>query len=188
VSGKPINSEQVKIYMKARNDGKSQVTAAAKAGMSERSGRRADKDELQAGSKRRRYWRTRADPFIDVWESEIVPLLKKNAQLTPMTIFKKLQKDYPGECQDSKLRTFQRRVSKWKALYGPDQDVMFRQEQVAGRMGLSDFTKLKEVSITLQGKPFRHLLYHFRLAFSGWCSVKVIHGRACKTGGGNVDI
>lgn len=174
--GKPINSEQVKVYMKARNDGKSQVTAAATAGISERSGRRADKGELQAGSKRGRYWRTRSDPFIEVWESDIVPLLKKNAELSPITLFEKLQKDYPGEYQDSKLRTFQRRVSKWKALYGPDQDVMFRQEQVAGRMGLSDFTKLKEVSITLQGKPFRHLLYHFRLAFSGWCSVKIIHG------------
>jgi hypothetical protein len=176
VSGKPINSEQVKIYMKARDNGKSQVTAAAKAGMSERSGRRADKGELQAYGKRKRYWRTRIDPFGDVWGSEIVPLLEQNAQLTPMTIFEKLQKDHPGEYQDSKLRTFQRRVSKWKALYGPDQEVMFRQEQVAGRMGLSDFTKLEEVPITLQGKPFQHLLYHFRLAFSGWCSVKVIHG------------
>lgn len=176
MSGKPINSEQVKIYMKARKDGKSQVTAAAKAGMSERSGRRIDKGELQENSQGGRNWRTRTDPFIDVWESEIVPLLEKNGDLTPMTLFEKLQKDYPGKYQDSKLRTFQRRVSKWKALYGPDQDVMFRQEQVAGRMGLSDFTKLKKVSITLQGESFAHLLYHFRLAFSGWCSVKVIHG------------
>jgi hypothetical protein len=53
---------------------------------------------------------------------------------------------------------------------------MFRQEQIVGRMGLSDFTKLKKVTITIQGQPFKHLLYHFRLAFSGWCSVKVVHG------------
>lgn len=176
MSGVPINSEQVKLYMENRREGKTQVTAAAKAGISERSGRRAEKGELQPGSKKKRYWRTRTDPFANVWESEIVPLLKKNAQFTPMTLFEKLQKDHPGEYQDSKLRTFQRRVSEWKALYGPDQEVMFRQEQVAGRMGLSDFTKLKEVTITLQGHPFTHLLYHFRLAFSGWCSVKVIHG------------
>ncbi len=176
MSGKPINSEQVKVYMKTRNQGKTQVTAAAKAGMSERSGRRAEKGELQPGRKRKRYWRTRPDPFADIWESEIVPLLKKNPQLTPITLFEKLQKDNPGEYQDSNLRTFQRRVSEWKALYGADKEVMFRQEQVAGRMGLSDFTKLKQVTITIQGQPFTHLLYHFRLAFSGWCSVKVIHG------------
>lgn len=176
MSGKPINSEQVKVYMKTRKAGKTQVTAAAKAGISERSGRRAEKGKLQPGSKRKRYWRTRTDPYVDVWESEIVPLLEKNPNFTPLTLFEKLQKDHPREYQDSKLRTFQRRVSEWKALHGADKEVMFRQEQVVGRMGLSDFTKLKEVTITIHGQPFTHLLYHFRLAFSGWCSVKVIHG------------
>jgi hypothetical protein len=176
VSGKPINSEQVKIYMETRTKGKTQVTAAGKAGMSERSGRRAERGELQPGRKCKRHWRTRPDPFADVWESEIVTQLRKNSQLTPITLFENLQKEHPGEYQDSKLRTFQRRVSKWKALYGPDKEVMFRQKQVAGRMGISDFTKLKKVTITIQGQSFTHLLYHFRLAFSGWCSVKVVHG------------
>lgn len=176
MSGKPIKSEQVKVYMEKRNESKTQVTSAAKAGMSERSGRRAEKGELQPGRKRKRYWRTRIDPFADIWESKIVPLLKKTPQLTSMTLFEKLQKDHPGDYQDSKLRTFQRRVSEWKALHGPAKEVIFRQEQVAGRMGLSDFTKLKKVTVSIQGQPFLHLLYHFRLAFSGWCSVKVIHG------------
>lgn len=176
MSGKPINSEQVKVYMKARREEKTQVTAAAKAGISERSGRRAEKGKLQSGKKGKRYWRTRPDPFARIWESEVVPLLMKNPGVTPITLFEKVQKDHPSEYQDSKLRTFQRRVSKWKALYGPNKDVVFRQEQVVGRMGLSDFTKLKKVTITIQGQPFRHLLYHFRLAYSGWCSVKVIHG------------
>jgi hypothetical protein len=174
--GNPINSEQVKLYMKERKAGNSQETAAAKAGICERSGRRIEKGDLQLGSKRTRDWRTRTDPFGDVWKEEIEPLLSKNSQILPMTLFEKLQKDHPGEYQDSKLRTFQRRVSEWKALYGPEKEVMFRQEQVIGRMGLSDFTKLKEVTITIQGRPFAHLLYHFRLAFSGWCSVSVIHG------------
>jgi len=176
VSGKPINSEQFKVYMETRKKGKTQITSAAKAGMSERSGRRAENGQLQPGRKRERHWRTRSDPFAAVWESEIVPLLKKNHQLTPLTLFEKLQKDHPGKYQDSKLRTFQRRISKWKALFGPNKEVMFRQEQVAGRMGISDFTTLKDVKITIQGRLFTHLLYHFRLAFSGWCSVKVIHG------------
>ena len=176
MSGKSINSKQVRLYMEIRNKGKSQVTAATKANISERSGRRIEKNNLQPKGKHPRDWRTRKDPFIGVWEKEIVPLLKKTPCLTPITLFEKLQKDHPEEYPDSKLRTFQRRVSKWKALYGPDREVMFRQEQVAGRMGLSDFTKLKKVTITIQKQPFEHLLYHFRLAFSGWCSVKVVHG------------
>ncbi len=32
------------------------------------------------------------------------------------------------------------------------------------------------INITLQGHPSTHLLYYFRLAFNGWCSVKIIHG------------
>lgn len=176
MSGKPIKSGQVKIYMTERTEGKTQETSAAKAGISERSGRRIEKDGLQLGRKHRRGWRTRKDPFAAVWHEEIEPLLLKNHELTPVTLFEKMQKDHPGEYQDSKLRTLQRRVSQWKALYGAEKEVMFLQEQVAGRMGLSDFTTLKEVTITIAGAPLKHLLYHFRLAFSGWCSVKVTHG------------
>ena len=152
MSGKTINTEQVRIYMQTRKDGKKQVTAAAEAGISERSGRRIEKGDLQPDSKSKRYWRTRVDPFAGVWDSEILPLLEKSHKLTPITLFEKLQKDHPGEYQDSKLRTFQRRISEWKALCGPDKEVMFRQEQVVGRMGLSDFTKLKTVTITIHIK------------------------------------
>jgi hypothetical protein len=117
VSGKPINPEQVKLYMKERKSGKTQATASAKSGMSERSGRRIEKGELQSGNNRKRYWRTRPDPFAEVWEREVVPLLIMNSQLTPMVLFEGLQKKYPGKYPNSKLRTFQRRVSEWKALH-----------------------------------------------------------------------
>ncbi len=43
-------------------------------------------------------------------------------------------------------------------------------------VGLSDFTLLKNVAITLLGQTFQHLLYHYRLGFSGWCYAKVICG------------
>jgi hypothetical protein len=35
-------------------------------------------------------------------------------------------------------------------------------------MGLSDFTAIGELGITIAGEPFAHRLYHFRLAFSGF--------------------
>lgn len=49
--GKWINNEQVKIYMKSRNSDNSQVTSAAKAGISERSGR-----DIENGSNRSPGW------------------------------------------------------------------------------------------------------------------------------------
>lgn len=174
--GQGIKQQQVRIYMSSRNKGKTQATASAIAGISERSGRKIDKGELKGSKKAVRHWRTRPDPFADVWESEIVPMLKNIPSLLPQTLFEYLQKKYPGQYPDSKQRTFQRRVKAWKAVYGADKNVMFLQNQEVGRMGLSDFTLLKGVNITVRGEVLKHLLYHFRLAFSGWCDVKVVLG------------
>jgi len=52
---------------------------------------------------------------------------------------------------------------------------MFSQQAVAGQQGFSDFTH-PNTAITVAGQPFDHLLYQFRLAFSGWRSVLVTRG------------
>lgn len=59
---------------------------------------------------------------------------------------------------------------------------MFRQEHTVGQLGLSDFTQLKRVTITIAGRPFSHLLYHFRLIYSKWSYMKVIIGRESYSG------
>ena len=41
----------------------------------------------------RRYWRSRADPFVDVWDVELVPLLKSAPKLKAITLLRKLQAD-----------------------------------------------------------------------------------------------
>ena len=53
---------------------------------------------------------------------------------------------------------------------------MFLQKHEAGRFALSDFTELKGIQVTVGGQPFEHLLYHFRMAFSGWLYAQVITG------------
>ena len=117
MSGKPINFEQIRVYKLARNNGKTQKTAAAMAGISERSGRRIEKGELQSGVNRTRYWRTHPDYFAGVWGNEIVPLLTENPKLKAVALFKYLQKEFPGQYADNKLRTFQRRVRQWKDIH-----------------------------------------------------------------------
>ncbi len=176
MSGKPITENQIRIYMTTRNKGNLQITAAAKAGVSERSGRRIEKGDIFQGEKLLHHWRTRKDHFKGVWENEIVPMLEQKVELQPLTLFEHFAGKYPEKFQQSKLRTFQRKVKKWKALNGSIKEVMFLQEKIPGCMGLSDFTKLKKVTITINGEPLKHLLYHFRLIYSGWCHVKVILG------------
>src|SRR5947209_20630757 len=43
-------------------------------------------------------------------------------------------------------------------------------------MGLSDFTDMAGLSVTIAGEPFDYRLYHFRLAFSGWEHAHVVLG------------
>ncbi len=174
--GKRINEQQVNLYMKTRNENKTQETSSAVAGISVRSGRRIDKRQLQVGKRPMRHWRTRDDPFTEVWDSELVGKLKNAPNLSATTLLEMLQERDPERYPDSKKRTLQRRVQLWKAKYGKEQDVVFLQEHPPGLQGLSDFTQLKSEAITLGNKPLKHLIYHFRLAFSGWCYAMAVLG------------
>jgi hypothetical protein len=109
------------------------------------------------------------------WEADLLPMLEREPRLEPITLFETLQEFYPGQ-YDDKLRTVQRRVERWKAKHGKPKEVMFSIEHAPGELGLSDFTHLKGVSVTVKGQPFGHILYHYRLAFSGWQYVQVIQG------------
>ena len=102
-------------------------------------------------------------------------MLRREPRLKPMTLFEYLQEQYPGQYPQV-LRTLQRRVRTWKAVHGPTPEVMFELRHEPGTMGLSDFTRLKEMTVTIAGKPFEHLLYHYRLAYSGWQYAQTIQG------------
>lgn len=162
--------------MSHRKQGEAQASASAKAGVSERTGRRIEAGQVNPLENEERHWRTRKDPFAGVWDSEVLPLLEKQPRLNATTLFEDLQDRHPGRYPNGRKRTFQRRVKAWKALHGPDKEVMFRQAREAGRQGLSDFTQLKTVVVTIDGEAFAHRLYHFRLAFSGWSHLKVVLG------------
>ena len=166
--------QQVKVFMDERTSGKSQVAAAAKAGISERTGRRIEQ-QGGVGGRTPRHWRTRRDPFEAVWD-EVADRLGAEPSLDALTLLEWLQERYPEAYPDHLLRTLQRRVKAWRAQHGPDKEVMFPQSHQPGQRALSDFTQLKDVVITIGGVVLVHLLYHFRLAFSGWCHVRVVLG------------
>ena len=172
--GKRITQHQESLYMNTRKSGKSQETAAAKASISERSGRRIEKGE-RPPIPGERHWRTREDPLEIIWEKELVPLLEQEAQLTGLTLWEYLEDEHAGQFPFSVLRTLQRRVKHWKATQGPDKVVIFRQSVPAGQQGLSDFSH-PATEITIQGAVFTHLLYQFRFAYSGWRYVQIILG------------
>jgi hypothetical protein len=108
-------------------------------------------------------------------------MLERQPQLQAMTLFEYLQQAHPDQYSPSILRTLQRRVRQWKATAGPAKPVVFQLEHPPGEMGLSDFTHLKQATITIAGQPFEHLLYHYRLACSGWRYVQVIQCKMMST-------
>src|ERR1700736_1984577 len=114
----------MRLYMSCRQTHDTAV-AAAKAGFSTATGYRIENNPRLPSQKEAPRGRRRPAPLADVWESEIVPILKAT----------------PGI-----RRTLERRMRGWRALAGPEQDVIFRQEHApdllhellpgAGRFGL----------------------------------------------------
>ena len=135
-------------------EGKKQQTAAAMAGMSERSARKWQCGPLPSETKTERRWRTRPDPFDGVWEEEILPLLQGEAagRLRATTIIEWLEEKSPGRFSASQLRTLQRRLQDWRALNGPDQEVYFPQEHPPGREAQLDFTHCNSLGVTIGGR------------------------------------
>lgn len=163
--------------MNARKSGKTQGASAAIASISERSGREIDKGRRINPHIKPRYWRTRIDPFEHVWANELAPMLKASPYLSPLTLLEHLQSVHGlAAYPDKLLRTLQRKVKHWRYEEGPEREVIFRQQHIPGDMGLSDFTELKGIVVRINGQPLTHLLYHFRVLYSGWSYMKVILG------------
>lgn len=168
--------QQVRQLMSLINKGLPLSTAAAKAGMSEptaRKYRRAGK--LPSEVKPERTWRTRPDPFDEVWP-EVEALLAQDAGLQAKTVFEELQRRYPDKLDAGQLRTLQRRFREWRALHGAPQEVFFEQRHRPGEQAQSDFTHMDALDVTIGGQPFPHLLYHFVLTYSNWESVSLCYG------------
>jgi hypothetical protein len=170
--------QQVRRLMALIRNGVPLSTAAAKAGMSEPTARKYRRvAKLPSEMKRDHDWRTRPDPFTEVWP-EIQSLLERDVGLQAKTVFEELQRRYPDRFPFGQLRTLQRRFRDWRALHGPDQEVFFPQVHSPGEQGQSDFTSMNALGVTVAGAPLKHLIYHFVLPFSNWEHVTIAYSES----------
>lgn len=154
--------------MKLNQIEESLSVAAAKSGMSENTARKyLRRRKLPSQCKQMRTWRTRKDPFEDVWD-EVKSKMAGNSGFEAKTLFEWLQREYPGRYSDGQLRTLQRRIKQWRGLEGPAKEVYFDQHHTPGQLCESDFTHMTALGITINGSPFNHLIYHFVLTYSNW--------------------
>jgi len=148
--------------------------AAAKAGFSRATGYRLAADPLPPQEKKPR-GRRRPDPLADIFESEVVPILETSPLIRPVGVFEEVMRRHP-ELDPGVRRTLERRIRVWRAEHGAEKDVIFRQKHEPGRQGLSDFTRMSPLGVTVTGQPLDHMLYHFRLAWSGFTHARVVLG------------
>jgi hypothetical protein len=149
--------------------------AAARADISRSTAYRIAHDLRLPSQKATPRKRRRPDPLETIFDAEVVPLLREAPGLRPVAVFEELLRRHP-ELSPGVRRTLERRIRSWHALHGADRDVIFRQSHEPGRMGLSDFTDMASLCVTIGGHPLVHMLYHFRLAWSGFEHAHVILG------------
>ena len=148
--------------------------AAAKAGFSRATGYRLAAEPRETEEKKPR-GRRRPDPLADVFDSVVVPILEENPEIRPVGVFESLMGSHP-ELGPGVRRTLERRIRIWRAEHGEEKDVIFRQKHEPGRQGLSDFTRMGALGVRVAGAPLDHMLYHFRLAWSGFAHAHVVLG------------
>ena len=149
--------------------------AAAKAGFSTATGYRLESDPQSPSLKRAPRDRRRPDPLAGIFDAEVVPMLEAAPGLRSVAILAEVLRRHP-ELGEGIRRTLERRISHWRALHGAEREVIFRQVQEPGRMGLSDFTDMADLGITVAGQSLTHRLYHVRLAYSGFEHAHVVLG------------
>ena len=162
-----VNDQQVKRLWQLAGQLSVEI-AAAKSGMDPKTARKYLGDRRLPSEMRRKHtWRTRPDPFADVWE-QVQELLTVEPGLQAKTLFEHLQQAHPGRFSDGQVRTLRRRISYWRATEGPPREVFFAQEHRPGELCQSDFTHCRELGVTIDGQAFPHLIYHFVLSYSNW--------------------
>ena len=172
--GRHVTDRQMRLFMKFKQTDPMPI-ASAKAGFSTATGYRIVADPQLRSATRKVRSRRRPDPLEAIFDTEIAPMLEAAPHLTAIAIFEEVMRRHPN-LKPGIRRTIERRVREWRAVHGPEQEVIFRQIHEPGRLGLSDFTDMGDITVTIAGERLVHRLYHFRLAYSGFEHAHVVLG------------
>lgn len=113
-------------------------------------------------------WRqTHQDIFAEVWPG-IEDMLSTDPGLQAQTLMQWLLDEHGDKYNWGQLRTLQRRMQRWRAVHGPDKEVMFKQQAIPGKQSQSDWTHCDSLNVTIAGHAFPHMLFHFMLVYSRW--------------------
>ena len=143
--GRHVNDHQMRLYMKFRHTHAVPI-AAAKAGISTATAYRIEGDPRLPSQRQVQRERRRPDPLAGIFDEDVVPMLQAAPGLRSVAIFEEICRRHP-ELDGRIRRTLERRIRTWRAIHGPEQEVIFRQVHEPGRLGLSDGSVAKIVKL-----------------------------------------
>ena len=163
------SDNQVRKLQKMYAKTKSVTKAALSAGMDSKTARKWIKAGVLPSEKpkKERTWRTRSNPFNDVWP-EIEDKIREKSALQIKDLFEYLCKKYPDKWQSNQLRTLQRLVKSRRALSGPERLAFLEQNHTPGETLQADFSELKSLNISINRDPFTYMMFHSTLPYSNW--------------------
>ncbi len=94
--------------------------AAARAAFSTATAYRIEQDPRLPSQKALPRGSRRPDPLAQIFDAEVVPMLKAAPGLRPVGIFEELQRRHP-DLAPGVRRTLERRIRGWRSLHGPEQ-------------------------------------------------------------------
>ena len=170
-----VNDYQVRKFMKLKQT-HSIEKAAVKSEFSRDTGCRINQDARLPSQKTIvARVRRRPDPLAGIFDEQVMPMLENCPNLHAVSMYAELMRRNP-ELDPVVRRTLEHRIRALRAQYGAEQEVIFRLRQEPRRMGISDFTDMNKIDVTIDGGEFDHKLYHFRLAWSGFTHAYVHRG------------
>ncbi len=163
-----VKRTQLTKLVYERNKGASIEMSAIKAGMSRNTARKhLRQNDVMEQRRSPHMWRTRPDPLEKIWP-EALEMLRQAPELEAKALFEHLRQKHPEAIGAGLLRTFQRRVRRWRLMEGKEKEVFFTQDHKPGEELAVDWTDMGSLKITIGGRAFEHKLFHAVLPYSNW--------------------
>lgn len=163
-----VNQQQYRRLLSQYAKGRNMSQSALAAGIDRKTARKyirsnQSPDELHRPSRRSH----RPDPLIAIWP-QARQMLGDSAGLEAKALFEYFLAKPESGLEARHLRTFQRRVSRWRATEGPEKEVYFPRKHTPGESMELDWTHADNLRVTIQGIPLKHMFCHCVLSYSNW--------------------
>jgi len=163
-----LNLKQYRRLLMKHAQGKNMSLSALRAGVDRKTARKyIHAQQTPHQLQKPHTWRTRLDPLTSAWP-KAVQMLADAPELEAKVLFEFFLAQPDSALRPDHLRTFQRRVSSWRAMHGPEKEVYFPRNHSPGLSMELDWTHAKELEVTIAGRLLDHLLCHCVLPYSNW--------------------